>query len=114
MTTFLFQTETTMKPYNNTKWYIVRDFIPNKFIAAPSLADAIEKWRKTISEDCCVQISDNAIKTKEPMFIDTESGAKQTGYVFTAKTDLQDSHDRWSSQYIELWTTILTITDTKF
>ena len=63
-----------------------------------------------------IQISNNAIKNKNPMYVDTTDGnAKQVGYVITAKTEFQDNDNyKWSTQYIDLWVTILTIEDTEF
>ena len=62
-----------------------------------------------------ITISDNAIKNKTPMYVDTKDGkSKQIGYVLTGKTDFQDDQGNWISQYIELWVEILTITETNF
>lgn len=47
------------------------------------------------------------LKNKNPMYIDTENGAKQIGFVITAKADFQDSDSyKWSAQYIDLWVNI--------
>ena len=51
---------------------------------------------------------------RQPMYIDTENGAKQTGYVITGKTDFQTDSGRWVSNYINLWVNILTVVDTEF
>ena len=49
------------------------------------------------------------------MYIDTDTGEKQVGYVITGKTDFEDRVNyKWSVQYIDLWVTILTIVDTIF
>ena len=49
------------------------------------------------------------------MFVDTSDGTKQVGYVITGKSDFEDRDNyRWSTQYIDLWVTILTVVDTEF
>lgn len=49
------------------------------------------------------------------MFVDTvNGGAKQVGYVITGKTDFETGYGKWKSQYVDLWITILTVTDTVF
>lgn len=41
------------------------------------------------------------------MFIDTKNGAKQIGFVITAKADFRDDDNyKWSAQYIDLWVDI--------
>ena len=38
------------------------------------------------------------------MYIDTEAGTIQTGYVITAKSDFEDRDNyRYTQQYIDLW-----------
>lgn len=60
-----------------------------------------------------MEISNNAIKNKSEMYIDTQDGAKQVGYVITGKTEFEDrDNSRWSTQYIDLWVEILTVVDT--
>lgn len=52
---------------------------------------------------------------KNYIFKTTATGeTKQVGYVITGKTEFQDDFYRWSAQYIDLWITILTVTDTEF
>lgn len=87
MNNYIFKTTTTMKEYNNKKWWIDSD----------------------------IEISKNALKTKQDMFVDTPDGTKQVGYVITGKSDFEDRDNyRWSTQYIDLWVTILTVVDTEF
>ena len=63
-----------------------------------------------------IEISENALRCKNPMYIDTPTGeAKQVGYVITGKTEFEDRENyRWSTQYIDLWVTIITVIDTEF
>lgn len=107
MKTYRFLTYATMKEYNRGKWYINADIIPEMVICADDLKTAIQEYREKANEKYYVNISDNAIKTAAPMFIDTENGAIQTGLVITGKTDFEDDNRRaWVSQYIDLWVEI--------
>ena len=67
-------------------------------------------WKKNIT------ISKNAIKNKSEMFVDlSNGGVKQVGYVITGKTEFdKGDYTGYSTQYIDLWITILTVVDTVF
>lgn len=115
MKKFIFKTIATMKKYNNEKWYIESDIVREKYIEAETLNQALEKYRKSVYEEEYISISDNAIKCKNQMYVDSENGLLQVGYVITGKCDFQDeSNYKWSSQYIDLWVKITTVTDTEF
>src|SRR5574344_1780779 len=97
MKKFIFKTNATMKEYNNKKWWIDRDIV------------------RDIEEDCYIEISNNAMKTKQAMYVDTIKGTKQIGYVITGKCDFEDRDNyRWSSQYIDLWVKITESIDVEF
>jgi regulatory protein YycH of two-component signal transduction system YycFG len=113
MKKYLFKTTTTMKEYNAKKWWIDRDYIPQTTIEAENLKDALTKYRE-FTEKHCVSISDNALKTKAAMYIDTTEGVKQCGYVITGKTDFDNDHKGWTTQYIDLWVNISEILDIDF
>ena len=112
--TYILETVTTMKEYNNKKWWIDSDIITRKTIEADTITAALERFRALVEEQHYISISNTAMLNKQPMYIDTENGAKQMGYVITGKTDFQTDSGRWVSNYINLWVTILTIVDTKF
>lgn len=114
--TFIFKTTTTMKEYNSRKWWIDSDIVREIRITAENLRAALEQYREIVTEKHSITISDNAIKNKNPMYIDTPNGEpKQIGYVITGKTDFEDRDNyKWSAQYIDLWVTILTVIDTDF
>lgn len=114
--TFIFKTTTTMKEYNSRKWWIDSDIVREIRITAENLRAALEQYREIVAEKHYITISDNAIKNKNPMYIDTPNGEpKQIGYVITGKTDFEDRDNyKWSAQYIDLWITILTVIDTDF
>lgn len=112
--TYIFKTTATMKPYNNKNWWIDSNIISEKRIEADSVKEALSLYRSEVEEKHYITITNHAMRNKSPMYIDTPNGEKQVGYVITGRTDFQTNDDRWSEQYIELWVTILTVTDTNF
>lgn len=114
MKNFIFKTTTTMKPHNCKKWWIDSDIITEKRISAETIA-ALDEYRAQVEDRHYIAISNNAMKTKEPMYIDTPTGeSKQCGYVITGKIEFQDDFGNWTSQYIDLWVSVLTVIDTDF
>lgn len=115
MNRYIFKTIVTMKEYNNKKWWIDGDIIPDMTISAENLNAAIQQWRERAKEKAYIEISDNAIRNKNPMYVDTKSGeAKQIGYVITGKTDFKMDSYKWVQQYVDLWVEIITVIDTEF
>ena len=113
---YIFKTTATMKEYNNKKWYIDGGIVSDMRINADSVENALEIYRERVKEKNYIDISKNAIKNKSEMFVDLSDGSvKQVGYVITGKTEF-DSGDYtgYSTQYINLWVTILTVIDTVF
>lgn len=113
MKKYLFKTTTTMKDYNRKKWWIARDCISDKCIVAENLKDALQEYRNKVKEKDYITISDNAMKTRSPMYDSSSSGTKQVGFVITGQADFESS-GKWVTQYIDLWVQILTIVDTEF
>lgn len=110
--TYLFRTTATMKHYNNKNWWIDGDIIRNLYIDAENVNEALKQYQETTRDRYGVEISNNALKCKYPMYIDTPNGAKQTGFVITAKTDFRDdTRYKWVTQYIDLWVSISIIQD---
>ena len=103
---YTFDTPTTMKPYNRDKWWICDDIIKHKTIEAKNLSEALKKYQDKVTNEDYITISDTALKRKNPMFVDTDKGAKQVGYVITGSTDFNDNGRGWVKQYIDLWVTI--------
>lgn len=116
MKQYIFKTTATMKPHNNKKWWIDSGIVREIHITAENVREALEKYREAVAEKYYIDISRNAIKNKSEMYVDTATGeCKQVGYVITGKTDFEDRDNyKWSTQYIDLWVTILTVTDTEF
>lgn len=101
---YLFKTTATMKYYNNKKWWIDGDIIRNMYIDSENVNDALKKYQEAARDRYGVEISNNALKNKDAMYIDTAAGAVQTGYVITAKTGFfDDARYRYTDQYIDLW-----------
>lgn len=112
---YIFKTRTTMKEYNNENWWIASDIISEKRITADSMEKALGIYRARVIDEHYIDISRNAIKNKAEMFADTPDGIKQVGYVITGKTEFdKGNHSGCSTQYIDLWVTILTVVNTEF
>lgn len=115
MTNYIFKTTTTMKEYNNEKWWIDSNSVGVMQIQAVNLREALLKYKDKVHETAFIEISNNALKNKRPMYVDASNGVKQVGYVITGKAGFEDSYSyKWSKQYIDLWVTILTVVDTDF
>ena len=116
MSKYIFKTTATMKEYNNSKWWIDSGIVRDITIHAATIAEALEQYREQVKEKYYIEISKNALKTKNNMYVDDENGvAVQVGYVITGKTEFEDRENyKWSIQYIDLWVTILTVVDTDF
>lgn len=113
---YIFKTTATMKEYNNKKWYIDGGIVSDMRINADSVENALEIYRERVKEKHYITISKNAIKNKSEMFVDlSNGGVKQVGYVITGKTEFdRGDYSGYSTQYIDLWVTILTVVDTVF
>lgn len=105
--TFQFKTVATMKEYNRKKWWIDPSIVRPLVIEADSLEGALEEYREIVTDKFYITISQNAIRRKNPMYVDTKTGVKQVGWVITGKTDFEDRNAyKWSTQYIDLWVTV--------
>lgn len=113
MNTYIFKTNTFMKPYNRKKWWISEDYISEMQIQAINVQEALLEYKDSIKEK--VEISNNALKNKQEFFMDDEYGfSKQVGYVITGKTGFETEDYKYIEQYIDLWIEILTVIDTNF
>lgn len=113
---YIFKTTATMKPHNCKNWWIDRDIIREKRIEAENVREALELYRESVNDLDGVEISRSAIKNREPMYIDRADGEpEQIGFVITGKTDFdKGDYSGWSTQYIDLWVTVLTVVKTDF
>ena len=103
MNTYFLNTTTTMKDYNREKYWIDSYLVKDLKIQANNIEDALKKYKNIVGERFYILISDNAIKNKSAMYIDTKAGETiQTGYVITGKTGFENNY-KWTEQYIDLW-----------
>lgn len=114
MKTYIFRTTTTMKEYNSKHWWIDGNIIAQKTITAESVAAALEEYRELVEYDNCISISRNAIKARQPMYVDTKGGEKQIGFVITGQAEFETENYRWKKQYVDLWVEIAVIADADF
>lgn len=115
MKTFEFDTTCTMKEYNRKFWWIDSGYVRRITIEAENLKSAILQYRDILKEKYFINVSDNAIKNKNPMYIDRKDNSPlQIGYVFTGQSDFQRENGTWSSQFIDLWTAIKQVQDVDF
>lgn len=103
---YTFDTTTTMKPYNSDKWWVSGDIVRRKTIEAKNLSEALKKYQDEVMNKDYITISNTALKRKSPMFIDTDEGSRQVGYVITGQTEFDNNGRGWVKQYIDLWVTI--------
>lgn len=101
---YQFKTTATMKPYNNKKWWIDSGIVREITIEADTITAAVKEYQKEVHDRFYIDISDNAIKTKAPMYRDTKTGEPvQVGFVITASTDFDNDRRGWVKQFIDLW-----------
>lgn len=112
MSIYRFETTATMKPYNNKKWWIDAGIVRPVKIEAADLKTALQLWRDKVQERDYIDISNNALRSRNPMYTDGKDGeAVQVGYVITAKTGFEDRDNyRYTDQYIDLWVTVQIVT----
>lgn len=101
---YQFKTTATMKEYNRRKWWIDSGIVREITIEADTTTAAFKEYQKEVHDRFCIDISDNAIKTKSPMYRDTKTGEPvQVGFVITASTDFDNDRRGWVKQFIDLW-----------
>ena len=109
---YRFETTATMKEYNSAKWYIDGGIVRPVEVEAEDLKTALKEWRQTVIDRDYIEISNNAIRNKSPMYIDTADGPKQIGFVITGKTEFdKGDYSGYSTQYIDLWVSVRRIED---
>lgn len=108
---YMLNTATTMKEYNQMNYWIDKNIVPNLFIDAECVDDALDIYRDLVSNRWCIDISNNAIKHKSAMFI---GDGVQCGYVITGSMLFQHDDYNWVKQYIDLWVAVYQINDVDF
>lgn len=101
---YQFKTTATMKEYNCQKWWIDSGIVREITIEADTIKAAIKEYQKEVHNRFYIDISDNAIKTKSPMYRDTKTGEpEQVGFVITASAEFDNDCRGWIKQFIDLW-----------
>ncbi|MBP3447775.1 MAG: hypothetical protein J6K51_02000 [Clostridia bacterium] len=104
---YQFKTTATMKEYNRRKWWIDSGIVREITIEADTITAAVKEYQKEVHDRFYIDISDNAIKTKSPMYRDTKTGEPvQVGFVITASTDFDNDRRGWVKQFIDLYINI--------
>lgn len=80
MKNFIFKTTTTIKKYNNKKWWIDSDIVPEIRIKAETLKEALLEYQKRVYENSYIEISKNALKTKKG-YVCRYFGRNKTGWI---------------------------------
>lgn len=101
MKTYVF--EFNVVPTDNSWWSSYRN--ERVKVCAENLQTAKEMFIEQLSEKYCLDVSKTAAKTPKKMYADTKDGAKQTGLVFKASTEVQFNYS-WRKKYADIWTTI--------
>lgn len=115
MKNYILKTTTTMKPHNNKKWWIDPGIVREIRVSAENARDALNQYREILEEKYYISISDNALRNKSEMYVDTKGGGpRQIGYVVTGQMEFETNDYKWSKQYIDLWVEIITTTETDF
>ena len=107
MKKFYFRTVTTMKPYNNKKYWIDSEIVRPLTVEAETITEALAEYATICREKYGIEISKTAIKNKDIMYIDDKNGTPQPcGYVITGNTEFNNNYINWVKQYVELWVSI--------
>lgn len=115
MPTYLFTTSATVKEADRNHWWIDSNIIPPVRVSAESMKEALRKYGEITDARYGVSVSENAIRNRNPMYIDKKSGESlQIGYVITGKTLFDNDHSGYVEKYVDLWITIETISEPEF
>lgn len=113
MNRYILTTTATVKPCDYKKWWMDGDIIKTKYITANTPQEALKIYAEEENKGYTVEISKNALKTKQPMYIeDSEGNTTQIGYVITGKTPFdKGDYSGYVDKYIDLWIEITRIED---
>ena len=94
-----------------SKGYFDYTFEKTKFIVnGNNIDEALYKLCETIEKESCYEITKTALKKKEPIYRDTESGCVQVGYIIKAHSEARnDQQNRWVKIVSDLWINILEV-----
>ena len=109
-----YQFETSVVPTTKDFWI---DADETYTIEANNLNEALDRFYEEVEMNHYIDISKNAMKTKQPMYIDDKEGnAIQVGYVIKGSTevDFSDYGSDYRKKYVDIWTTITEINNVNF
>lgn len=103
---YLFKTHAQMKEYNRENYWVDNNLVQEIWLDVNNSKDAFKKYIDTINEKYYDIVSKNSIKNKQPIYVDTENGSVQVGFVLTGKIEIPKNDYKWTTQYIDLWVEI--------
>lgn len=107
--TYLFETHTYMKPYNEGRYWIMSDYVNNITVEADTPADALTLYREQLDNWYGIQISKTAVKNRGQFF---NHSYKPIGYIYTGKTQIVDRGNNVNvSTYIDVYVRCYAISD---
>ena len=101
-----YQFNTTVVPTTEDFWIDADD---SYTIEAENLIEALEQFYEEIEDNHFINISNNARKRKEPMYIDTKEGnPKQVGYVIKGSTEVEfgSYSGDFRKKFVNIWTEV--------
>lgn len=86
-------------------FWIDANIVPDFCTTAESVEDALKVWFDQVESKAALSISKTARKKREPIYIDTPTGAVQVGYILVASTEV-DFNYKWKRRRVHIWATI--------
>ncbi len=114
MANYLFNTKVTLNRKEDIRrgWYIDENYVrPISVNNDKGVKDALKEYVKIVQEKYDINISESALKNKEPMYVDINGRPKQVGYIIVGSTEMTDEKDVYRKKYISLWIQISMLND---
>lgn len=86
-------------------FWIDANIVPDFYTTAESVEDALKVWFDHVESKAALSISKTSRKKREPVFIDTPTGAVQVGYTFVAPIEI-DFNYKWKRRRVRIWAEI--------
>ena len=101
-----YQFKTSVVPTTDDFWI---DADNTYTIEAETLEEALERFYEDLEGENFINVSNNARKKKEPMYVDDkECNQRQIGYVIKGSTEVEFGNylGDFRKKYVDIWTTI--------
>ena len=101
-----YQFKTSVVPTTDDFWI---DADNTYTIEAETLEEALERFYEDLEGGNFINVSNNARKKKEPMYVDDKEGnQRQIGYVIKGSTEVEFGNylGDFRKKYVDIWTTI--------